>query len=198
MQASLTKGLTRPRCNFVKTQRVFSRAQSTVSKTKPTTASVEPKLETVLTWPSYLAIRHSKRKWQMAAMIPCALLGFVGGAAYFGNLDVDPMKPIMGIDPFFFYGVCTVGCVGAGAIIGPTIGTSLWRLQYRRLLPLIDAKDHLFFQRIAKNRVDATLQSPTNPVPDYYGEKIGSLHEYRTWLRDQAKYKRKALLPEAL
>lgn len=28
-------------------------------------------------------------------MIPCALLGFVGGAAYFGNLDVDPMKPIM-------------------------------------------------------------------------------------------------------
>jgi len=134
----------------------------------------------------------------MAAMIPCALLGFVGGAAYFGNLDVDPMKPIMGIDPFFFYGVCTVGCVGAGAIIGPTIGTSLWRLQYRRLLPLIDAKDHLFFQRIAKNRVDATLQSPTNPVPDYYGEKIGSLHEYRTWLRDQAKYKRKALLPEAL
>ena len=59
--------------------------------------------------------------------------------------------------------------VGAGAIIGPTIGTSLWRLQYRRLLPLIDAKDHLFFQRIAKNRVDATLQSPTNPVPDYYG-----------------------------
>jgi hypothetical protein len=60
--------------------------------------------------------------------------------------------------------------VGTGAIIGPTIGTFLWRMQYRRLLPLIDAKDHLFFQRIAKNRVDATLQSPTNPVPDYYGK----------------------------
>ena len=30
-----------------------------------------------------------------AAMIPCALLGFVGGAAYFGTLDADPMKPIM-------------------------------------------------------------------------------------------------------
>lgn len=60
--------------------------------------------------------------------------------------------------------------VGTGAIIGPTIGTALWRLQYRSLLPLIDAKDHQFFQRIAKNRVDATLQSPTNPVPDYYGK----------------------------
>ena len=28
-------------------------------------------------------------------MVPCALLGFVGGAAYFGTLDADPMKPIM-------------------------------------------------------------------------------------------------------
>jgi hypothetical protein len=30
-----------------------------------------------------------------AAMIPSAILGFVGGAAYFGTLDADPMKPIM-------------------------------------------------------------------------------------------------------
>ena len=111
----LTRALTRPRCNFVISQRVFSRAQSTVSKAKPaTTAGVEPKPQTILTWPDYLAIRHSKRKWQMvkriarrvsaqrvtnstlqAAMVPCAFLGFVGGAAYFGTLDADPMKPIM-------------------------------------------------------------------------------------------------------
>lgn len=142
-------------------------------------------------------------------------------------VSVCPFRSGFGQAPLIYF-------VGAGVIIGPTIGTALWRLQYRRLLPLIDAKDHLFFQRVAKNRVDATLQSPTNPVPDYYGEfivdlpchfqaksflgeKIGSLHEYRTvsrflafyfirllilympqWLRDQAKYKRKALLPEKL
>ena len=28
-------------------------------------------------------------------MVPSALIGFVGGAAYFGTLDADPMKPIM-------------------------------------------------------------------------------------------------------
>jgi len=55
--------------------------------------------------------------------------------------------------------------------------------------------DREFYHRIAKNRVDASLQSPTHPVPDYYGtypdvfwtlqlilflgEKIGSLHQYR-------------------
>ena len=67
METNFTRGLTRFRCNFVKTQRVFSRAQSTVSKVKPVTASakVESKPQALLTWPDYLAIRHSKRKWQM-------------------------------------------------------------------------------------------------------------------------------------
>ena len=66
MEANLTRGLTRSHCNFVKFQRVFSRAQSTVSKAKPVTAKVDPKAPMAsLTWPDYLAIRHSKRKWQM-------------------------------------------------------------------------------------------------------------------------------------
>ncbi|TFK61005.1 mitochondrial import protein Pam17 [Pluteus cervinus] len=151
-----------------------------------------------LTWPEYLAIRRSKRKWQIAFTVPSAILGFVGGVAYFGTRETDPTKPIMGLDPFMFYGFCTVGCVGVGAALGPTLGTSLWRLSHRRYLNLIDARDKEFYRRIAKNRVDASLQSPTNPVPDYYGERIGSLHQYRQWMRDQGKYKRKALLPEDL
>ncbi|KAH0583513.1 Presequence translocated-associated motor subunit PAM17, mitochondrial [Termitomyces sp. J132] len=149
-----------------------------------------------LTWPEYLAIRGSKRKWQLAVTIPCALLGFFGGAAYFGSLETDPTRPIMGIDPFFFYGACTVACVGTGALIGPSIGAAAWRARHRNQLALVDAMDREFYRRIAKNRVDASLQSPTHPVPDYYGEKIGSLHQYRQWLRDQGKYKRKVTLPE--
>ncbi|KAF8163634.1 mitochondrial import protein Pam17 [Crassisporium funariophilum] len=201
MDACLARGVglsTRFRAsNVVKLQRVLSRAKSTASKATPISANAGAETSaTILTWPEYLAIRRSKRKWQTALTIPCAILGFAGGFAYFGTLDTDPMKPIFGIDPFFFYGIATVGCVGAGALIGPTIGSMLWRASHRRVVELIDAKDHEFFHRIAKNRVDANLQSPTNPVPDYYGERIGSLHQYRQWLRDQAKYKRKALLPE--
>ncbi|CAA7270928.1 unnamed protein product [Cyclocybe aegerita] len=172
----------------------FSRAKSTAPKAKSATEG----LAKSLTWPEYLAIRRSKRKWQTAATVPCAILGFAGGVLYFGTRETDPLKPIFGIDPFFFYGFCTLGCVLAGAVVGPSFGTAIWRYTHRQVAPLIDAKDHEFFQRIAKNRVDASLQSPTNPVPDYYGERIGSLHEYRNWLRDQARYKRKALLPEEL
>jgi mitochondrial import inner membrane translocase subunit TIM23 len=82
-----------------------------------------------------------------------------------------------------------------GALIGPTIGSAVWRLRHRHKIAVLDEMDREFFKRIAKNRVDASLQSPTNPVPDYYGmydfgfcmlslilflgEKIGSLHQYR-------------------
>ena len=48
-----------------------------------------------------------------------------------------------------------------------------------------------FLTRIRKNRVDASSQSMSNPVPDYYGEKIGSVKDYRQWLKDQRAFKLK-------
>jgi import inner membrane translocase subunit TIM23 len=65
-------------------------------------------------------------------------------------------------------------CLGFGYLIGPTIGSAIWRATHRRSVTLIDARDREFYQRIAKNRVDANLQSPTNPVPDYYGRLLAS------------------------
>ncbi|KAJ7706894.1 mitochondrial import protein Pam17 [Mycena rosella] len=149
-----------------------------------------------LNWVEYLEIRRRRRRWQTVFTIPCSLAGLFGGAMYFGSLETDPMKPIMGIDPMMFYGGCTVICMGAGYVIGPSLGSSIWRVINRTSMAKIDARDREFYKHIAKNRVDASLQSATNPVPDYYGEKIGSLRQYKQWLRDQAKYRRKAVLPE--
>ncbi|KAJ3785746.1 presequence translocated-associated motor subunit PAM17 [Lentinula aff. detonsa] len=177
----------------------FSSA-STTSSEKPTyTPPTVSKTVEPLTWPAYLSIRRSKRRWQNFAAIPCSLLGLLGGATYFGSLDTDPMKPIFGIDPFMFYGICTTACMGVGYLVGPTLGAFLWRQlpSSKRYGSLIDKKDKEFYERIGKNRVDVTLQSPTSPVPDYYGERIGSLHEYRKWLRDQNKYRRKVIFDEA-
>ncbi|KIM62030.1 hypothetical protein SCLCIDRAFT_120341 [Scleroderma citrinum Foug A] len=149
-----------------------------------------------LTWSEYLEIRRRKRRWETAVTIPCTLLGLAGGVTYFGSLETDATKPIMGIDPLFFYGGCTVACMGLGYLVGPVIGSACWRLTHRRTMNLIEEKDREFHKRIVKNRVDPTAQSATNPVPDYHGEKIGSLHEYRQWLRDQAKFRRKAKFTE--
>ncbi|KII88157.1 hypothetical protein PLICRDRAFT_140156 [Plicaturopsis crispa FD-325 SS-3] len=166
---------------------VFTRPKSTVSQTS----------QENLPWPDYLAIRRGKRKWETAVTIPLTIGGFIGGSMYFGSMEIDATKPIMGIDPMFFVGGCVVSCAGLGYLLGPVIGSACWRMTHRRTMNLIEARDREFHQRIVKNRVDPTSQSATNPVPDYYGEKIGSLHQYRQWLRDQARYKRKASLPES-
>ncbi|KAJ7137909.1 mitochondrial import protein Pam17 [Mycena epipterygia] len=165
---------------------LFSRPMSTTANT----AAKE------LNWVEYLEIRRRRRKWQTVFTIPCSMVGFFGGSLYFGSLQTDPLKPIMGLDPMMVYGGCTLLCMGAGYLVGPSIGSAVWRVMNRTSVAKIDARDREFYNHIAKNRVDAALQSATNPVPDYYGEKIGSLQQYRQWLRDQAKYRRKALLPE--
>jgi len=128
--------------------------------------------------------------------IPFTIGGLMAGASYFGSLELDPTKPILGLEPMIFYGGCTAACMGAGYLIGPSVGAACWRLTHRRTMNLIDARDREFHKRIVKNRVDPQAQSATNPVPDFYGEKVASLHQYRQWLRDQGKYKRKSELPE--
>jgi import inner membrane translocase subunit TIM23 len=52
-------------------------------------------------------------------------------------------------------------------------------------------KEKGFYARIKRYRVDPSAQSFSNPVPDYYGEKIGSVAGYRQWLKDQRAYNKK-------
>ena len=52
-------------------------------------------------------------------------------------------------------------------------------------------KERDLFRRIKKHRVDPSNSSAGNPVPDYYGEKIGSVGQYRIWLRDQRAYNKR-------
>ncbi|KAI0351519.1 Pam17-domain-containing protein [Trametes cingulata] len=166
-----------------------SQSASTASKSSTQPSQVEKE---TLPWQEYLAIRKRKRRWETAVTIPATVAGFVAGFSYFANMEMDPTKPIFNIDPMWVYGGATLGCAGLGYLIGPVIGSSIWRLTHRRLMRLIEQRDKEFHQHIVKNRVDPTAQSATNPVPDYYGEKIGSLHDYRQWLRDQAKFRKKA------
>ncbi|KAF5373604.1 hypothetical protein D9758_000960 [Tetrapyrgos nigripes] len=178
---------------------IRSRFKSTKAEKTPTPGTDSTQVPTTsqrLSWPEYLKIRKQRRTWQNVMAIPCSILGLVGGASYFGSLETDPTKPILGIDPFMFYGICTVATTGSGYLVGPSIGNAVWRLAHRRIAPMVDAQDRVFYKHIARNRVDPSLQNPTSPIPDFYGEKIGSLSQYRQWLRDQAKYKKRMVLPE--
>ncbi|CAE6455646.1 unnamed protein product [Rhizoctonia solani] len=159
--------------------------------------------EPVLSWPEYLTIRRKKRRWEMATTIPSTFLALSAGLSYFGSIESDPSSLIFGVEPIYIYGLATMGCGGLGYLLGGSrcltrkkVGNSLWRMTHRQILPRIEARDAQFYQHIVKNRVDPSRQTATNPVPDFYGEKIGSLRDYRQWLRDQARYQKKAQWPE--
>ncbi|RMY45867.1 hypothetical protein D0865_09648 [Hortaea werneckii] len=46
----------------------------------------------------------------------------------------------------------------------------------------------VLIELIKKHRADPASSSPQNPIPDYYGEKIGSVKDYRRWLKDQRAF----------
>lgn len=103
-----------------------------------------------------------------ATMLPSTAASFVGGLQYFG----DHPPNFMGLDPLFMTIAATASCAGLGYLIGPLIGSSLWRLTHRRTMSLIEARDREFHHHVVRNRVDPTRQSATNPVPDFYGMSL--------------------------
>ena len=52
--------------------------------------------------------------------------------------------------------------------------------------------DKRFYTHIQNNRTDAALQSLNGGLPDYYGEKIYSVTDYRAWLKKQREHRTKS------
>ncbi|GAA5904092.1 Pam17p [Sporobolomyces salmoneus] len=168
-------------------QRFASSSASTISPLSATEQSLAKQLD----WPTYLSLRKSQRLYGLVASVPTTLLGFFGGASYFATIESDPTELILGLQPVYIYGIATIACVAGGWLAGPILGSTVWKMVNRRSVKSIEAKDKDFFGHVVKNRADASRNSVANPIPDYYAEKVGSLKDYRHWLRDQRTFMRK-------
>lgn len=135
---------------------------------------------------------------------------FAAGIIVLTTNDFDQMgAQMIGLDPFITLGLGTFACGALGWLLGPFLGTALFNMYYKRLVPQMRVVgrpfcDHIeqtnqqqlmprqkekeFYARIKKFRVDPSVSSMQNPVPDYYGEKIGSVTGYRRWLKDQRAF----------
>ncbi|KAF3916809.1 hypothetical protein ABW20_dc0108868 [Dactylellina cionopaga] len=167
-------------------------ATATSSTTIPLTSTASsPPSTSMLDWNSFLKLRKQKRRFNLAGSIFCSIVTSTIGINILGTLEIDPSKMIWGLDPLMALGVGLIASGATGWLIGPVAGTQAFKFMNRRWLPEITKKEKEFFHHIKKNRVDPSFQSLSNPVPDYYGEKIGSLSQYRQWLKDQRAYNRK-------
>ncbi|KAJ5721408.1 Presequence translocated-associated motor subunit pam17 [Penicillium malachiteum] len=154
--------------------------------------SSTPKDDVKLDWNSFFKLRASRRRYSLASSVMSSLVTTTVGVQVLSSQDLESLgAQVMGLDPFVVLGMATAACGAVGWLVGPIVGNGLWGLVYRRFTPSVAIKEKEFFDRIRRFRVDPSTNSIANPVPDYYGEKIGSVQGYRQWLKDQRAYNRK-------
>ncbi|KAL4916066.1 Presequence translocated-associated motor subunit pam17, mitochondrial [Aspergillus aurantiobrunneus] len=145
-----------------------------------------------LDWNSFFKLRASRRRYTLASSIVCSAASTMVGVQVLSSQNLENLgAQVMGLDPFIVLGMATAACGAAGWLVGPFLGNAVWGLVNRQYRTAVVVKEKEFFDRIRRYRVDPSSNSIANPVPDYYGEKIGSVQGYRQWLKDQRAYNRK-------
>ncbi|RAO68237.1 uncharacterized protein BHQ10_004249 [Talaromyces amestolkiae] len=146
----------------------------------------------LLDWNTFFKLRASRRRYSLISSVLASLASTAVGVQVLSAQDLDTLgAQVMGLDPFIVLGLATAACGALGWLIGPILGNTVWGLVHRQYRGGIAIKEKEFFNRIKRFRVDPSANSIANPVPDYYGEKIGSVQGYRQWLKDQRAYNRK-------
>ncbi|KUL87653.1 hypothetical protein ZTR_05882 [Talaromyces verruculosus] len=146
----------------------------------------------ILDWNTFFKLRASRRRYSLISSVLASIASTAVGVQVLSAQDLDTLgAQVMGLDPFIVLGLATAACGALGWLIGPILGNTVWGLVHRQYRGGIAIKEKEFFNRIKRFRVDPSANSIANPVPDYYGEKIGSVQGYRQWLKDQRAYNRK-------
>ncbi|CAG8950301.1 hypothetical protein HYFRA_00006794 [Hymenoscyphus fraxineus] len=167
------------------------RSASTITTPSPNDPEQDQTPPEHLNWNTFFKLRKKRRRYQLASSIGSSATAFVTGAQLLTTTDMDKLSAQIPLDPFISFGLITFACGGLGWLAGPFVGTAAFNLNNNKYRKQIDEREREFYARIKKFRVDPSTSSVANPVPDYYGEKIGSVTEYRHWLKDQRAFNRK-------
>ena len=170
-------------------------AQPTSDPTPATSAGTSnpPPSSVVLDWNTFFRLRKTRRRFSLFSSLVSSMASTGGAFVVLSSFPeaADQITKVIPTDPFISLGIATVGAMLLGWLVGPIFGNGLWRLVNRTTLPEFTIKERAFFDRIKKHRVNPAGASTNNPVPDFYGEKIGSVEGYRRWLKDQRAFNRK-------
>jgi import inner membrane translocase subunit TIM23 len=152
-------------------------------------------LPQLLSWTDFFQLRKSKKTWERVGGFLSGTTGLIGGSWYFFTVaEFDPTQPLLGLpDPTIAY---VLGALSVSAIATATglLGSgALWRLTHRKSLAALDLREKEFFHRLTKYRPKelkflAVPGSGEVTLPDYYGEKIHSVKDYRSWIRKQKRF----------
>ncbi|MCJ1368676.1 TIM23 complex component [Acarospora aff. strigata] len=177
---------------------VRSASQLTSTSSDTTSAVAQPNsppptpVTDHLDWNRFLQLRKVRRRYNLVASIGSSIGTTMLGVSVISQQDMETLGGQMfGLDPFVVLGLTTAGFGALGWLAGPFVGSAAFNMFNRKYKGQIAEKEREFYHRIKRYRVDPSSQSYSNPVPDYYGEKIGSVRDYRQWLKDQRAYNKK-------
>lgn len=145
-----------------------------------------------MSWEKFFKLRQQRRRLGQLCSVGTTAAATAAAYNYFANLEIDMEKRIFGLEMIYVYGIGIVAAGFGGWLAGPSVGNALFRVYLGRNTADWLVKDRIFLKHVFRNRPDPRRTSQTNPVTDFYGEKIGSKHDYRRWLRESRLYKRKA------
>lgn len=136
-------------------------------------------------WNDWLRFRQRFRMAQKFIGIPIALISVPLNCAIMNSSWIDPVKPIVGLDPFAFIALSTVATGTVGYLIGSSLPMFYLKHFNHTLYSNYNTRLGIFYNKIVKHRANV----PTDPsklvqsTVDFYGEKITTLSDYRKWLR---------------
>lgn len=142
-------------------------------------------------WNDWFGFRRRINSYRRINAIPFTLLSLPINYLMMTSPWLDPTKPVFGVDPVIFIGVSFLGTAAAGFLIGSSIPMGYLRCLKPQVYREYNDRLRKFYHKIVKYRANV----PTDPSKltqniDFYGEKIGSISDYRKWLRRHHEIRR--------
>ncbi|GAB7357226.1 hypothetical protein MBLNU459_g8207t1 [Dothideomycetes sp. NU459] len=170
----------------------LTRHSSTTSTSSPQASTTSSAETSALTWNEFLKLRRTRRYINLGASAASGLGSIVVAAPIMAEYELENIGAQMtGMDPVFVLGGSLVAVGAVGWLMGPFLGTAVFKIWKSSATVEFARKEKDFYTHIKRYRADPASSSVNNPVPDYYGEKISSVSDYRRWLKDQRAFNRK-------
>jgi import inner membrane translocase subunit TIM23 len=149
----------RPQC-LAGLPKSFTRANSDQASpsSRDVSAAAAP-----LDWNTFFDLRLKRRRVQLVFSVASSFVGgFTGAVALMAGAG-ELITEKIALDPVITLGLATLSFSALGWLAGPSIGSQVFWLRYRKWKKQMTQKEAEFFARIKKHRVDPSNSSASNP-----------------------------------
>ena len=120
----------------------YASTSAASSQTSPPSSIPSDPRQSSLTWQQFFDLRRSRRRYNVSSSVISA-----GGSTYLGMVllqsnALDILSTMFGLDPFVSMGLTVTAAGGAGWLLGPVAGSTVFRLANSKVMRDMEAVSH--------------------------------------------------------